>query len=51
MLASLQHAQGLVARLLDDQKKEAEALAEASMGNNREAPGIEAPPTTEQGTA
>jgi hypothetical protein len=51
MLASLQHAQGLVARLLDDQRKEAEALAEASQGNTKEAPVIEAPPTTEQGTA
>ncbi len=42
MLASLQHAQGLVARLLDDQRKAAEELAAAR---------AEAPPTTGQGTA
>lgn len=42
MLASLQHAQGLVARLLDDQRKDAEEQAAAH---------VEAPPTTEQGTA
>ena len=43
MLASLQHAQGLVARLLDDQRKDAEEQAALANG--------EAPPTTEQGTA
>lgn len=42
MLASLQHAQGLVARLLDDQRKDAEEGAAADTA---------APPTTEQGTA
>lgn len=42
MLASLQHAQGLVARLLDDQSKDAEEQAAADMA---------VPPTTEQGTA
>lgn len=43
MLASLEHAQGLVARLLDDQRKNAEEQAALADG--------EAPPTTEQGTA
>ena len=43
MLASLEHAQGLVARLLDDQRKDAEEQAALANG--------EAPPTTEQGTA
>lgn len=43
MLASLEHAQGLVARLLDDQRKDAEE--QAALANR------EAPPTTEQGTA
>ena len=42
MLASLQHAQGLVARLLDDQRKDAEEQAALDGA---------APPTTEQGTA
>jgi hypothetical protein len=52
MLASLQHAQGMVARLLDDQRKQAEALLGLDQPNDRpEAPAIEAPPTTEQGTA
>lgn len=52
MLASLQHAQGMVARLLDDQRQEAEALLGLAEPNDKtEAPAIEAPPTTEQGTA
>lgn len=42
MLASLQHAQGLVARLLDDQRQDAEEQAALDGA---------APPTTEQGTA
>lgn len=52
MLASLQHAQGMVARLLDDQRKQAEALLGLDEANHgTAAPAIEAPPTTEQGTA
>ncbi|UVW27391.1 DUF3306 domain-containing protein [Massilia sp. H6] len=43
MLASLEHAQGLVARLLDDQRKDAEEQAALADG--------EGPPTTEQGIA
>ena len=47
MLASLQHAQGLVARLLDDQQKEADIKA----SEQQEMPAACAAPSTEQGTA
>ncbi|WP_177207784.1 DUF3306 domain-containing protein [Massilia yuzhufengensis] len=55
MLASLQHAQGLVARLLDDQQKAADELAaaEGQLDNNEGAALVPAqvPRSTPQGNA
>lgn len=52
MLASLKHAQGLVARLLDDRQREAEAAAQAQAQEQQPGPGLEqAPPSTPQGNA
>ncbi|MGH8099366.1 DUF3306 domain-containing protein [Stenotrophomonas indicatrix] len=46
MLASLQHAQGVLARLFDDQAPSADACGDAEA-----AAGEDAPPPTQQGTA
>ena len=51
MLASLQHAQGLVARLLDDRQQEAGSNADNETSEHQEAPAAGAAPSTEQGIA